>query len=125
MTEDGFFKIRERGSTFITGDFFNPVTKELKVLVLRDYDYSDCSRDNDELYQLPIDRDALEAYNAYNGIISEGCMVRVVKGRKVPVGYEGIVVKMKKIYDMYGRFICNYVFFADGQKTSEENCERL
>ena len=52
---DGFFKVAENGGTYVTGVFYNPTTGEVKHELLRDYDYADGSRDNDELYYMPID----------------------------------------------------------------------
>ena len=48
--ENKFYKISHHGSTYVTGEFYNPVTKELKSELLADYDYADGSRDNVELY---------------------------------------------------------------------------
>ena len=51
MFENRWYKVSPNdGGTFITADFFNPITGEEKNLCIRDYDYADCSRDNDELY---------------------------------------------------------------------------
>ena len=48
--KEGFFKVKQDGGTFICATFFNPVTKEEFSECVRDYDYSDYSRDNDDLY---------------------------------------------------------------------------
>lgn len=120
--ENKFYKVSHNSGSFVTGDFFNPVTKEHRTEVLRDYDYSDCSRDNDKLYYMEVDEDVKRIWLHYNGKILKGDTVEVVKGRKLPIGYVGIVKEIKPFYDRYHRLQAYYIYFADGQKTNINNC---
>lgn len=123
--ENKFYKVEQSGGTFVTGTFFNPVTKEEKREVLRDYDYADCSRDNDELYFLPIDKEVQKVWMHHHGQIVAGDTVEVVKGRKLPIGYKGIVKEIKPFRDKYGRTQCHYAYFTDGSKTNIDNCKLI
>ena len=42
------------GGSYVTAEFYNPTTGETRSECVRDYDYGDCSRDNDELYNMPF-----------------------------------------------------------------------
>lgn len=121
--ENKFYKVSHEGGTFVTGGFFNPVTKEYKSEVLRDYDYADCSRDNDELYYMEIDEEARKAWQHHRGIILVGDKAKVVKGRTIEHGFIGTVKDIRKYTDRYGRFIANYAYFTDGRKINVANCE--
>lgn len=123
MVRDGFKKVSQSGSTFVTAGFFNPETKEFYTHCVRDYDYADGSRDDDEAYYMPIDEDALREWKRFNGIIQIGDTVEVVKGRKVPIGTIGNVVNIYDWKDNYGRVQARYVVLSDGQKTSIDNCK--
>lgn len=120
---DGFFKVAESGGTYVTGKFFNPTTGEEKSVLLRDYDYADGSRDNDELYYLPIDEEARTIWRHKHNIIEVGDVVEVVKGRKLPIGKVGRVKDIKPYKDRYGRTQTEYVYFEDGERTSIDNCK--
>ena len=124
MRQAGFGKIwQDASGNFICASFYNPVTKEHFTKCVRDYDYADCSRDNDELYYMSIDTEILRQWNIDNGIIFEGATVEVFKGRKIPIGTIAKVEKIKPFYDRYGRWCCNYVYFEDGRKTNIDNCK--
>ena len=123
--ENKYSKISHEGSSFITGYFYNPITKEGKRLVLRDYDYDDCSRDNDELYYMPINEEVRRIYLHDNGIILKDDTVKVVKGRKVPIGTIAKVVSLTEYKDRYGRVQCIYANLDNGQRTNVDNCELL
>lgn len=123
--ENKFYKISHEGGTFVVGTFFNPITKEVKTEVLRDYDYADCSRDNDELYYMPINEQAKRMYLHLNGVILVGDTVEVVKGRKMPIGYVGVVKAIYPYRDCYGRIRTQYLYFEDGQKTNVDNCKLI
>ena len=122
FTANGYFKVAETSGCYCTAIFFNPTTKDYKSICTRDYDYSDCSRDNDELYYAPINEDIRKEYLHFCGCILVGDTVEVFKGRKVPVGTIGTVVKKFDYKDNYGRVQATYVVFADGQKTNIANC---
>ena len=98
---------------------------ETKRLVLRDYDYDDGSRDNDELYYMQINEEVRTIYLHDNGIILAGDTVKVVKGRKVPIGTIAKVVSLTEYKDRYGRFQCIYANLDNGQRTNLYNCELL
>lgn len=121
--ENKFYKVGQAGGTFVVAYFFNPVTKETDSCCVRDYDYNDCSRDNDELYYMPINKEAAEMYRKFLGIVGAGDIVRVVKGRKVPIGTIAKVARTFDYKDKYGRVITTYAVFEDGRKTSVDNLE--
>lgn len=118
----GYFKVAQDGGTFITATFYNPATGDEIVECVRDYDYFDKSRDNDELYFMAIDenarRDWLHRYN----IFSPGDTVMIFKGRKLPVGTVATVKSRKPYRDRYGRTVAYYLYFENGTRTNENNC---
>lgn len=118
-----FYKVAQSGGSFVVAILFDPETKEVKDVVARDYDYSDCSRDNDEVYYMPINEDARRAYLRYIGVISVGDTVKVIKGRKVPIGTIAEVVDIRDWKDQYGRVQTRYAYLSNGMKTSTSNCE--
>lgn len=123
MRQAGFGKIHQDTSgNFITAQFYNPATKEHLSECVRDYDYEDCSRDNAELYHMPIDTEVLRQWNIDNGIIFVGAVVEVFKGRKVPVGTIATVEEIKPWHDRYGRWQCNYAYLSNGMRTNTNNC---
>ena len=121
--ENKFYKVAQEGGTFVVAYLFNPVTKETDSRCVRDYDYSDCSRDDDELYYMPIDENVRKMYLHFHGVILEGDTVEVVKGRKIPRGTIAKVVKIYDWRDSYGRVQTTYAVFEDGRKTNIENCK--
>ena len=48
----GFFKVDQRGGSYVVAQFYNPDTGETRSECVRDYDYGDCSRDKDDLYDM-------------------------------------------------------------------------
>ena len=121
--ETRFRKVSQTGGTYVTALFVDPETWETKSVCVRDYDYDDCSRDNDELYYMEIDREAEELYRKHLNIVAVGDTVEVVKGRKIP---HGTIAKVAKVYDWkdcYGRVQTRYAVFEDGRKTSVYNCK--
>ena len=119
---EGFRKVAQSGGSYVVATFFNPETKETDSRCVRDYDYADCSRDNDELYYMPIDEEARRLYLRHMGVISAGDIVKVVKGRKVPVGTVAVVEKLYDWKDQYGRTQTTYAVLDNGMKTSVGNC---
>lgn len=119
---EGFFKVDQRGGSYVVAIFYNPTTDESFTKCVRDYDYSDGSRDDDELYYMPIDEEVRHIYLRRLGIISIGDTVKVVKGRKVPIGTIAVVVGLKDWKDRYGRVQTTYVLLDNGMKTNEDNC---
>lgn len=130
MFENRFYKVNQDGGSYVVGLFVNPITWETKTETLRDYDYSDCRNDNDELYYMPIDYEVKEAYRKHLALTSgndggyfaaPGDVVEVFKGRKIPVG---TIAKIERIFDYkdcYGRVVTTYAVFEDGRKTSVGN----
>jgi len=123
MLENKFYKVNQTGGSYVVALFVNPVTWESYTVCVRDYDYSDCSRDNDELYYTPIDNEAANAWRKHIGIVEAGDTVKVVKGRKVPLGTVAKVTRVYDYKDRYGRAVATYAVFEDGRKTSVYNCE--
>lgn len=121
--DSGMKKVVQNGGTYVTAIFYNPLTMEYCEKCVRDYDYSDGSRDNDELYHMPIDEAAHRDWCHAWGAILVGDTVVVVRGRKVPHGTVGKVVSIKDWKDCYGRVQNTYVYFEDGTRTSIWNCE--
>lgn len=122
MLKKGFFKVAESGGTYIVDTFYNPTTGETFTKCVRDYDYADCRRDDDELYYMPIDEEARTAWLHSRGAILVGDTVEVVKGRKVKIGTVATVEQIYDWKDRYGRTQTTYVVFGDGQKTNINNC---
>lgn len=122
MLENRFYKVSHNGGTYVTGLFVNPITWETKTYCLRDYDYDDGSRDNDELYYMPINEEAAEAWRKHLGIVGVGDVVMVVKGRKIPHGTIAKVARITEWKDCYGRVQTIYAVFEDGRRTSVYNC---
>jgi len=119
---EGFYKVDQSGGCFITAIFYNPETKETISECVRDYDYADCSRDNDELYYMKINEEVRKQYLHDNGVILVGDTVKVVKGRKVPIGTIAKITDKKPYKDRYGRTQAMYVYFDNGMRTNENNC---
>ena len=122
LYKDGFYKIGEESGCFCTALLYNPETKEVRYECTRDYDYADCSRDNDELYYLPINEDYRKMYLHEQGIILVGDMVEVYKGRKVKIGTIARVTEFRPYKDQYGRTQTTYAYLDNGERTNVDNC---
>ena len=122
--EDGWRKVSATYSlTFASALLFNIVTGESVTVWTRDYDRWDATEcGGADWHDVPIDNDAWLAYCRKNGIVAVGLRAKVVKGRKVPIGYSGLVSRIRKIYDRYDRWVANYVEFEDGTRTNINNC---
>ncbi len=123
MFENKFYKVSHTGGTYVTGMFYTPITKEEKNEVLRDYDYSDCSRDNDELYYMDINEEVRAEWLHNRGVILVGDNAKVIKGRTIEHGFVGTVKAIHDFKDRYGRWIATYLYFTDGRKINKDNCE--
>ena len=119
---DGWRKVAENGASFVVATLYNILTGDETTVIVRDYDYADCSRDNDAWYDAPIDKAARRAWYHKHGVITDGSRAMVIKGRKVPAGYVGVVDRIKAIKDRYGRWVADYVIFSDGKATNMDNC---
>ena len=122
---EGFYKVEQHGGSYVSAVFFNPVTKEEYSVCVRDYDYADCSRDDDELYYMDINQDVEKEWRHHNGEILVGDKVVVVKGRKIPHGTIGTVKYIRPYYDCYHRWVADYAYFAEGGKTNVQNCKLM
>ena len=123
MLENRFYKVSHQGGSYVTATLFNPVTKEYKTICVRDYDYSDGSRDNDEYYYMEIDEEARREWLHFNNIICEGDVIEVVKGRTLPHGFRGTVRNLYDYKDRYGRYLATYAYFEEGGKINVSNCK--
>ena len=123
MLENKFYKVNQTGGSYVVALFVNPISWESYTVCVRDYDYADCSRDNDELYYMPIDEEAANAWRKHIGIVEAGDTVKVVKGRKVPLGTVAKVTRVYDYKDRYGRVVAVYAVLDNGMKTSVNNCE--
>ena len=125
MYDNKFYKVRQSGGSYVIATFYNPVTGESNTECVRDYDYADGSRDNDELYYMDIDEEVRILWLHSNGVILVGDTVEVIKGRTLPKGYVGVVKDIKPYKDRYGRVVCDYLYFEDGNKIAEHNCKLI
>lgn len=122
---NGFYKVKEDNGGVCVGYFYNPDTKESFSRITWDIDrpYINDDEELEILRYLPINYEVRKAWMHNNGTILEGDMVEVYKGRKLPVGYIGVVDKIKPFRDKYGRWQADYIYFKDGQKTNYNNCK--
>ena len=123
MLMTGYFKIAESGGTYVVATFYNPVTKDVITKCVRDYDYEDGSRDDDELYYMPIDETVAKIYAHDNGRILVGDTARVIKGRTLEHGHTDVVKDIRPYEDRYGRTQATYLYFEHGGKINIDNCE--
>lgn len=122
--KNGWYKVKEDFTCTRTyGIFYNPTTREVDSEVESDSD--DFRNDNWYLYDYPINAEVAELYRKRSGVIKEGDTVKVVKGRKVPIGTIAVVAKIYPFYDKYHRWQCDYVYFKGGGKTNKANCELI
>lgn len=119
----GYYKAAQTGLSLITATYYNVHTRETLDFTVRDYDYSDCSRDNDPLYYDPIDPTAQRMYLHDRGLLLAGDMVTVIKGRKVPVGTVARITRIRPIYDRFGRHVADYADLDNGKATNVNNLE--
>lgn len=121
----GYRKVLHEGGTFVFGGFYNPETKDFTTRCIRDYDYSDCSRDDDDLYYMEIDEEAVRKMKHDQGFILEGDLVVVYKGRNVRIGTIGYIREIKPWKDKYGRTQSYKVTLSGGERTYLHNVRLL
>lgn len=121
---NGFYKVDTSGFSITTAVFYNPTTKETFSRIVWDIDNPQIERDPETsiLYHMPINEQARRQWLHYRGVIQEGDAVKVVKGRKVPIGTIATVKSIKPFYDGYGRQQALYLYFDNGMKTNIHNC---
>lgn len=122
MIRDGFFKVAEKGYSLTSAVFFNPETLESYSCIVWDMDDDRIAWDMEEERFAPIDADARRAWMRHNGIIVEGDVVEVFKGRKVPIGTVSRVMRIYDWRDKYGRVQATYAELENGMKTNIDNC---
>ena len=118
---EGYHKVSQEGGTFVYAGFYNPETKDYTIRCVRDYDYDDCSRDDDDLYYIEIDENAKRQMLHDQGMILEGDLVVVFKGRNVRVGTVGYITEIRPWKDKYGRVQSYKVTLSGGEKTYLNN----
>lgn len=121
----GYYCVGTDGFSLSYATYFNPETKDKFTKLVWDID--DPRVENEPEVQilraLPYaDSAVMRAYNHFIGKIQVGDLVEVYKGRKIPKGYRGEVVKIWTWHDQYHRPQTTYVVFPDGQKTNIANC---
>lgn len=134
MTKDGFFKIKTdntcRYST-IHETFYNPVINEIREQFVHGLDDYELNRMYEGLYNMPYCTD-LQVIAYYekedrkikhkNGVLLNGDTVKIIKGRKIPVGTLKTFKEIQVWKDKYGRNQTYYAIFTDGTKTNIDNC---
>ena len=131
---DGFHKIgTDVSPSLVHVAMWNPETKELRRIVVEDYEYAypdgpfmagsvrEYGLDTIErIHDAPVDKDALRDFNIHNNIVFVRAIVKVAKGRKVPIGTTGTVTRIRQIHDRYGRRVSTYADFEaeDGTRHS-------
>ena len=120
LMADGWRKISQDHGSYEHAHLFNVKTGETVSVCVYDWD----EPRNEDLfwYHASIDDDAHMMWARKNGVIIPGLRAKVVKGRKVPIGFSGLVMKIRKVYDRYDRWVANYVVFEDGTSTNIDNC---
>lgn len=125
---NGFYKVFENGTSFVTANFFNPITKEEFSKNIYNYD-DDRVRDSvGDYYSIPICEDIKKMYLNHKGIIQVGDLVEIVSGRK----FKGESKRVKKEYiyniaGMYGKTYGEvyYYIFEDNTKVKQEHCKLI
>lgn len=124
IENNGFFKVSDgNGGSLVVNTFFNPETLEEQRITVRDYDYEPSVKDNDDLYNLPVNDAVRRVWLHHNGHILEGDVIRVYKGRKVKKGTIATVKGFRDIYDKYNRWIAKYAILDNGISLNIDNCE--
>ena len=120
LLADGWRKIGQDHGSYEHAHLFNINTGETASVCI--YDWDDPRNEDEFWYNVSIDDDARIAYSKSRGIVDVGLVAKVVKGRKVPIGFTGKVAKIRRVYDRYDRWVANYVVFEDGTSTNVTNC---
>lgn len=131
----GFFKVAEDYSYSLKHVvMFNPITGEEKNILVDDteygymerYDFNFSPQEIEYLrYDLEVNEIVKNLWLDSKNIIHVGSKVKVIKGRKIPIGTEAVVKSMYDYKDRYGRYVATYLIFENGQKTSILNCENI
>lgn len=124
---NGFYKVAEDNGGVCVGTFFNPDTKESFSKITWDIDrpYINDDDEVETLRYLPINHEVKRVWLHHIGRILVGDTVEVFKGRKIPIGYIGVVEDIKPFYDRYHRWQADYIYFKDGKRTNYNNCKLI
>lgn len=126
----GYSKIKVSGGSLSAHYFYNANTKHFISIITDDQEYGYRGgltsqeftwEELDLIEKIEIDQEVLKIYNFDQNIIAEGQLVEVVKGRKMPIGYKGIIKKIYPYKDKYGRVQSYTAYFGDGNKTNIDN----
>ena len=120
LIADGWRKTGQDHGSYEHAYLFNIKTGETASVCI--YDYDEPRNEDRFWYNVSVDDDARIAKAKKFGYIAEGLRAKVVKGRKVPIGFSGVVTRIRKVRDRYGRWVADYVVFADGTSTNIDNC---
>ena len=120
----GFYKVAEDNGGVCVGTFWNPDTKESFTKITWDIDrpYINDNEEIEILRYLPINAEIRKAWLHEAGVIQVNDTIKVVKGRKVPVGTIAKVINKKPYKDRYGRTQAIYLYLNNGMRTNENNC---
>ena len=120
----GFYKVAEDNGSVCVGTFWNPDTKESFTKITWDIDrpYINDNEEIEILRYLPINVEIRKAWLHEAGVIQVNDTIKVVKGRKVPVGTIAKVINKKPYKDRYGRTQAIYLYLNNGMRTNENNC---
>lgn len=120
----GFYKVAENNGGVCVGTFWNPETKECFTKITWDIDrpYVNDDEDVEILRYLPINKEMRRLWKHEAGIVQTEDTIKVVKGRKVPIGTIARVVEIRPFYDKYHRWQADYVYLDNGMKTNVNNC---
>ena len=120
----GFYKVAENNGGVCVGTFYNPDTKEVFTKITWDIDrpYINDDEEIEILRYLPIDEKMRWQWLHESGVIQKGDQIKVVKGRKVPIGTVATVKEIKPFYDRYRRWQADYLYLDNGMKTNINNC---
>jgi hypothetical protein len=137
---NGFYKVEYRNSGIAVAVFYNPETLEEIRVKTDDIDYDAYApqaydgrlknrAEADEVSRMPIDEKVKSIWLHRMGIITEGDTVIVSRGRKVPKGTIGTLIRTSLFHDRFGRLQNKYahILLVDGTeaKTSLDNCDLM
>lgn len=121
-----FYIVRTRGYSITIVTAFNPVTMEEFEQMVYDYDDPWYEMTYDEVASLPRATDeVMKLYNHFKGIIQEGDLVKIVKGRKFVGELKRVTKKFEFKVPHTKNITVDYLVFEDGSKVTEFNCELI
>lgn len=120
----GFYKVSEDNGGVCVCGFYNPETEEYFSKITWDIDrpYINNDEEVEILRYMQINKEIRWLYLHRKGIIQVGDTIKVIKGRKLPIGKIAVVKEIKPYKDRYGRTQAMYLYFTDGTRTNMDNC---